>query len=250
MKAGQKMRIAQLTDLHLFADRQGRLLGRDTHAALDGVLAALRTAEGVEAVLLTGDVSQDESEASYHLAAEALAALGVPVHWIAGNHDDRAAMARVFAGYAFLRPLETLALGGWTFIGVDSCVAGQDGGRLSDAGLDRLRRLLDEAGDGPAAVVLHHHPLAVGTPLLDDCMLAPASPFWRIAAASAALKLAICGHVHGEHSIAYRGKMLEVGPATCFQWRRDACDIEIDDRHGYRLFDFDGDGYSVRTVFV
>ncbi|VEB40764.1 3',5'-cyclic adenosine monophosphate phosphodiesterase CpdA [Chromobacterium violaceum] len=148
MKAGQKMRIAQLTDLHLFADRQGRLLGRDTHAALDRVLAALRTAEGVEAVLLTGDVSQDESEASYHLAAEALAALGVPVHWIAGNHDDRAAMARVFAGYTFLRPLETLALGGWTFIGVDSCVAGQDGGRLSDAGLDRLRRLLDEAGDG------------------------------------------------------------------------------------------------------
>ncbi|MEN7430581.1 metallophosphoesterase [Chromobacterium sp. TRC.1.1.SA] len=244
------MKVAQLTDLHLFADKRGRLLERDTHAALEAVLASVAREPGLEAVLLTGDVSQDESEASYHLAAEALAALEVPVHWIAGNHDDRAAMARVFAGYDFLRPLETLALGGWTFIGVDSCVAGQDGGRIGDAELVRLRQRLDGAGEGPAAVVLHHHPLAVGTPLLDDCMLAQASPFWQVATAADALKLVICGHVHGEHSIAYRGKTLEVGPATCFQWTRGACDIEIDDRRGYRLFDFAAGGYSVRTAFV
>ncbi|MEO9386005.1 metallophosphoesterase [Chromobacterium phragmitis] len=243
------MKIAQLTDLHLFADKNGCLLGRDTHAALARVLAGLGKEEGVAAVLLTGDVSQDESEASYRLAAEALAGLGLPVHWIAGNHDKRQTMARVFDEHGFLHPLERTELGGWTFIGVDSCVAGQDGGRIADAELERMRRLLGEA-DGPAAVVLHHHPLAVGTPLLDDCMLSPAAPFWRIAAASPALKLAICGHAHGDYSLAYRGKALEAGPATCFQWRQGACDIEIDDRHGYRLFDFAADGYSVRTVFV
>ncbi|WP_434632691.1 metallophosphoesterase [Chromobacterium sp. CV08] len=245
------MNILQLTDLHLFAERGGRLLGRDTHAALHRVLAAVKALgpDAADAVLLTGDVSQDESEGSYRLAAEALAGLGLPVYWIAGNHDVRPTMERVFADYAFLRPLDAVELGGWTFIGVDSCVAGQDAGEISEAELTLLRRRLAAAGNGKAAVVLHHHPLAVGTPLLDDCMLRQSSRFWR-AATAARLPLVICGHVHGAHSLSYRGCALEVAPATCFQWRDGACDIEIDDRAGYRLFHFDADGYRVASLFA
>ncbi|OBU87053.1 metallophosphoesterase [Chromobacterium subtsugae] len=242
------MNILQLTDLHLFAARDGRLLGRDTYAALQKVLAAVRALgpDAVDAVFLTGDVSQDESAASYRLAAEALAGLGRPVYWIAGNHDCRSTMAEVFAGYPLLRPLDEVKLAGWTFIGVDSCVAGLDEGLIGADELARLREQLAAVDDGHAAVVLHHHPLAVGTPLLDDCMLRQSSQFWQAARAER-LKLVICGHVHGAHSIDYRGRMLEVGPATCFQWQAGASDIDIDDRQGYRLFSFSADGYRVAT---
>ncbi|OHX21182.1 metallophosphoesterase [Chromobacterium sphagni] len=245
------MNILQLTDLHLFAAPGGRLLGHDTHAALQKVLAAVRALEpdAVDAVFLTGDVSQDESEESYRLAAEALAGLQRPVYWMAGNHDCRPTMARAFADYPFLQPLEVLALAGWTFIGVDSCVAGRDEGRISADSLARLSERLAAVEQGRAAVVLHHHPLAVGTPLLDDCMLRQSSQFWQAAQAER-LELVICGHVHGDHSMPYRGRMLEVGPATCFQWQKGASDIDIDDKQGYRLFSFSPDGYRVATSFA
>ncbi|WP_199153433.1 metallophosphoesterase [Chromobacterium sp. ASV23] len=243
------MKIAQLTDIHLFASPQGRLMGVDTYAALRKVLASVQE-QHADAVFLTGDISQDESEASYRLCAEALAGLGLPVHWIAGNHDKPATTARVFAEYDFMHPLDTLRLGGWTFLGVDCCVAGHDEGRIDDAGLAALRSRLARVDDGPAAVVLHHHPLAVGTPLLDDCMLMDGGRLWAMLAQAERARLAICGHVHGDHRIVRDGRVLEVCPATCFQWIKGTREAAIENRQGYRLFRFLRDHYEAKTLFL
>lgn len=243
------MKLIQLTDLHLFAKPDGGLMGVNTFAALQAVLAVVRQ-QAADAILLTGDISQDASEASYRRRAEALADLGLPVHWIAGNHDDAEAAARVFAQYACMRRLDTLQCGDWTLLGVDGCVAGQDGGRIDESGLAALQSRLAQVGHGLAAVVLHHHPLKVGTPLLDGCMLETGEALWQALVRVPRARLAICGHVHGDHSMLRDGVALEVCPAVCFQWRKGASEAVIDPRHGFRLFDFQVDGYAVETLFL
>ena len=58
--------LVQLTDSHLFAEADGRLLGMDTAASLQRVVdLVLHEQPCVDLVLATGDLSQDGSLASY-----------------------------------------------------------------------------------------------------------------------------------------------------------------------------------------
>ena len=67
------MRILQITDTHLYGDPAARHYDRiDTGAALTGLLDRLGALEAVDAVVHTGDASEDGSEESYrrpHAAA-------------------------------------------------------------------------------------------------------------------------------------------------------------------------------------
>ncbi|UTH75272.1 metallophosphoesterase [Chromobacterium sp. IIBBL 290-4] len=244
------MKLAQLTDLHLFADPAAVFLGHDVYAGLRRVVSALAAAKP-DAVLLTGDISQDMSEASYHWAAQALAAFDAPVHWIPGNHDSPATVASVFAGYSFLHRLDELSWPGWTLLAVDTILPGnQDEGLIAPDALAVLRVRLQNATAPNLALAMHHHPLAVGTPLLDVCMLQQSEAFWSSVQDIPALKLAICGHVHGEHSLARGSVALEVCPAACFQWRKGTSTVDTENRQGGRLFTFGIQGYDVATIYA
>ncbi|HBS17933.1 MAG TPA: metallophosphoesterase, partial [Halomonas sp.] len=86
------MRLIQITDSHLYADKQARSRAGIPWQQFQRVLEAVIT-ERPDVVVFTGDISQDETAASYALACEALSALPCPWFWIAGNHDQPELMA-------------------------------------------------------------------------------------------------------------------------------------------------------------
>lgn len=105
----KKIVVAQITDLHLLADRASELMGYCTYSMLsDTVDAILEHDNRPDVCLLTGDISQDESVESYELARFELERLGIPVFWMPGNHDQRGGAENVFGASENIRRLTKL----------------------------------------------------------------------------------------------------------------------------------------------
>ncbi len=60
------------------------------------VAAAAAFAPAVTAVVITGDIAENGTQREYERARELLAPLTMPIHVIAGNHDDAEALAAAF----------------------------------------------------------------------------------------------------------------------------------------------------------
>jgi 3',5'-cyclic-AMP phosphodiesterase len=148
-----------------------------------------------DAVLLTGDLTDDGDPRSYARVRELLAPLAVPVHPIPGNHDDRDALREGFptadaAGGDEYRYATEVA--GVRLVVCDSTVPMRPEGRL-DLGW------LEAQLDAPAVVVaMHHPPFAVGMPALDEIALGAedTAALAVLLERSPQVLRVICGHTH------------------------------------------------------
>ncbi len=68
--------VAQITDTHLFAKDEQQMLGVRTHDSLQAVVAHLSLLRPLPNILLlTGDISQDETKESYQRLKDILSPL-------------------------------------------------------------------------------------------------------------------------------------------------------------------------------
>src|SRR5690606_16615934 len=120
-------------------------------------------------------------------------------------------------------------------------------GYLNDFELANLKNELTKAPSGEnIAIVMHHHPYAVETPLTDEYILKNNSDFKTILNGSN-VKLIICGHVHGDYSIKENHVTMESSPATCLQWPKGTKSLNIDRRIGYKIYFFNEGNYKTTT---
>lgn len=221
--------VLQLSDTHVV--RGGDLVsGRlDTNASLDRavarIAAALPAIGPVDALLLSGDASDDGSAESYARVRAALAPLGLPLYVIPGNHDLRAPMRAAFADDGYLPqdgPLNwAQKIGEITLIGLDTLVEGQGAGRLDAGTLDFLDGALKEAGDRPVLLALHHPPFASGIAFMDRIGLDGIAPFARILAAHGGEIRVVCGHIHSTMIASVGGHVALSAPSPCSSFAYD-----------------------------
>ncbi|MDN3556711.1 metallophosphoesterase family protein [Halomonas maura] len=182
------MRLIQVTDCHLHADPLARSRIGIPHSQLERVVAAAARLRP-DAVLVTGDVSEDRTAASYALAERVLARLGCPWFWLPGNHDEPGRMAECRPFHA------SLDLDGWRVLLLDTQVVGQAAGELGKARLTAIaERLADD--DRPTLVAMHHPPLAVGSAWMDALGLVDAAAFWDCLSGHDNVAAVLCGHIH------------------------------------------------------
>ena len=90
---GAPVRILQITDTHLFAEKHETLLGVNTWESYQAVLDAIHAEKRpCDLIVATGDLAQDQSSAAYQHFAEGIASFSVPCVWLPGNHDFQPAM--------------------------------------------------------------------------------------------------------------------------------------------------------------
>jgi len=239
------LRLLQITDTHLFADRAGRLKGIDTTAALNAVIDTCHQRHPVpELVLLTGDLSHDGSAASYRRVAEAAAALDAPVLAIPGNHDDPAVMRQSGLGRERYRLMP-----GWQIIMLDSTVTDEEQGRLAEDELAFLDDRLSRHPDRHALIALHHHPVPVGSRWLDAIGLENGHALFGITRRHPQVRVLVFGHIHQAFDKKRDGIRLLGTPASCVQFRPRADDFSLDALPpGYRLLELSADGAIATEV--
>ncbi|HET7121709.1 MAG TPA: phosphodiesterase [Solirubrobacterales bacterium] len=157
--------LVQLSDLHLGAAWEEVEPGVEPLSRLEMALdAILALPNGVDAVLVSGDVSDDGSAESYELARRTLERLGVPVHVLPGNHDDRRRMREVFGlPGSGEEPINyTVDVGELRLVLLDSIVPGQDPGALGPERMRWLDAALAEDSTSPTILALHQAPLPTG----------------------------------------------------------------------------------------
>ncbi|WP_295391891.1 3',5'-cyclic-AMP phosphodiesterase [uncultured Thiodictyon sp.] len=243
------LRLIQLTDSHLFADAAGRLLGLNTRRTFESVLAlALDGDTPADAVVMTGDLVQDETAEGYAYLARELEATGLPCFCIPGNHDRRALMEQ-WLGAAAMGPVADNRIDGWHLIFLDSTLPGEDGGRLTARQVHHLDTLLERDPDRHCLIFLHQHPVPIGSAWLDTMGLANGAQLLAVCDRHPQLKSLIFGHIHQAFA-QHQGHYQILGtPSTCFQFRPGSQGFALDDRPpGYRELCLHPDGQLTTRV--
>jgi 3',5'-cyclic-AMP phosphodiesterase len=234
--------VAQLTDTHLFADGTKTMFDCVTNQTFAAVIQRLAQVQPrPDLLLLTGDISQDDTAASYEYARSLIGPLQIPTYWLRGNHDQNGAAIAQLNGDV-ISAEKSFEQAGWRFILLDSMVPGQPGGRLVESQLAYLEQQLQDKK--PTLVAVHHHPIACGVEHMDAMALANADELFVILGRYPQVKLVISGHIHQEFAAQRDGVTYLSAPSTCIQLKPNQVEIELDtDRTpGFRLLRLYPDG--------
>jgi Icc protein len=245
-KSKKTLKIIQLTDTHLMKD-ESCLFNINTNRAFKKVMSRMQPdLIDTDALFLTGDLSQDESLESYQMIVDSFENINKNIFWIPGNHDSINTMESVFCNQKKFFRKDILSTEFWKFIFLDTKHDGTDNGLLSDEQLSFLNSELKKAESRSIALVMHHHPIEVSTPLIDNYILKNKERFWDIVS-QYNVALVICGHVHGDYSLNYGSSQIESSPASCFQFKKGALKLEIDNSIGYKIYYFLENTYDTET---
>ena len=240
-------RLVQITDCHLFADEDGLLGGMNTLVSLREICGMIAHREtGVDAILATGDLSQDGSAESYRLLARELESLQLPVFWIPGNHDDSAAMDANLAGINF--PAErNISAAEWQILLLDSTVPGAVHGDVGESELAAMRAALANGSEPHVLIGLHHQAQDVGSRWIDAKGMPRNAGLRAEIARHDRVRAVVWGHVHQEFRLRSDDIDWLATPSTCVQFAPASDDYAIDPLPpGYRVLDLLPDG-SVET---
>lgn len=243
------LRLIQITDSHLFAHAGDRLLGLNTRHTFESVLSlALDGTTPADALVMTGDLVQDETSEGYAYLARTLEATGLPCFCIPGNHDRRDLMEQ-WLGAAAMGPVADNRLNGWHLIFLDSTLPGEDGGRLTARQVHHLDALLERDPSRHCLVFLHQQPVPIGSAWLDTMGVANGAQMLAVCDRHPHVKSVICGHIHQEFAQAQGHYQILGTPSTCFQFLPDSPNFALDDRTpGYRELSLHADGRLTTRV--
>lgn len=236
--------IAQITDMHLFADEQQKLLGLPTNHSFQTVVKRLISLQPQpNLLLLTGDLSQDGTLKSYEHVRDLLIPLGIPTYWVPGNHDCCSNMEQVL-DYTPISSRKAFVWTDWRFLLINSSVPGREHGHLSPETLDWLDFQLELVGDAlPAVVALHHPPFCVNCNWLDSSKLQNSEKLFAILARYPQVKLVLFGHIHQAFSHIHNGIHYLGCPSTSIQFKQHSPNFALEDEGlGFRLLNLYADG--------
>ncbi len=238
--AGSRFSLLHISDLHILGGEARRQHGADTGAILQQAVP-LMNALRPDFVIASGDLISDESEESYWRLQKLLQPMEAPIHFVMGNHDDRAAFRRVFRSdeAPTAAPVcEAFEVGGVRFLLLDSVLPGKVEGELSVGQLAWLQRQLAENPDRSTWIFLHHQPLPVYIRWLDALGLQNPEEFLAILARHPQVRVVSYGHVHQVRRWRYRGVLFLSVPAFAFQFSPVSQEMLITlDSPGFRRFE-------------
>ncbi|MBD1574206.1 3',5'-cyclic-AMP phosphodiesterase [Vibrio sp. S17_S38] len=225
--------FVQVTDTHLFSDEKGSLLGVNT---LDSFAAVVQDiTKHVEskqfeyqALIMTGDVSQDHTDESYQRFNQGIQTLGKNCYWLPGNHDYKPSMNSIYPSAQIKSSTHVLAGKFWQVVLLDSQVEGCPHGELSKEQLNYLDQALSDYPDRYTLILLHHHPRLVGSEWLDKHCLHNSDEFWQVIAPYSKAKAVLCGHVHQDFNQLYNGVRVITSPSTCIQFKPNSNEFALD----------------------
>ena len=221
--------IAHLSDLHVGRPDSVMDALLDPAGRVERVVDRLvQLGDGIDAVLITGDLVDEGSVEEYQRLRELLRRIEAPLVLLAGNHDDPSAMAQVFAQQPH-RPREDLDADGpvgagftvedWPLrvVVLDSTVPGLHSGELSAARLTQLDEELSRRPDRPTLVALHHPPIGVGMWWMDYGAPPGSRALAGVIERHPQVVGLAAGHIHRSTQCVWAGALLHVAGSVAYQ---------------------------------
>ena len=251
-----------LSDFHLVEDET--LLSRAFNAkyilknTIDKIVDKKKDFGNLEGVIITGDVSDDGSTASYSDAYDILKELTLPLLASPGNHDLREPMMKYFAKDTNIQSSEFFD---WVYetsdtviIGLDTLVEGQKYGMLRSESLNLLIENLRGPTEKNIILAIHHPPINTGIPFMDEIRLKNSNELLACLDKATQPIRILCGHVHGVYQGTLGIHSVVTAPSTCtrfsFNKRTDAPKIFMSSPTGFAYLDSSKDGFWTALTTV
>lgn len=249
--SGKTVKILQITDTHLFKNKDETLLGINTYNSFHAVLAAVKAqAFEYDLIVATGDLVQDHSAEAYQYFVDGIKTLSAPCVWLPGNHDFQPAMVNILTEPDVLSAKKVMLGEDWQLILLDSQVFGTPHGELSDYQLEWLDRTLASSPDKYCLVLLHHPPMDSGCIWLDQHRLRNSHELNAILNKYPNAKTILCGHIHQELDLPWNQCRVLTTPSTCIQFKPHCTNFTLDSlAPGWRYLELGSDGHVDTTVY-
>ena len=222
------MILVQISDTHVDASNS-LVYGRfNTNTALEKAVAVINAMDPLpDLVLHTGDIASRGNVERYERFREIVEPLQVPIVLIPGNHDERGALRQVFSGSTMLPTdgeflqyvIDDFPV---RLICCDSVIEDETPGELCPARLNWLSDRLDDAGEQPTIVALHHPPFYSGmTGTTAKGLLRGGLQFAELLKQHAQVVRVLAGHIHRPITTSFGGTIASSGPTTCYPFGLD-----------------------------
>lgn len=218
--------FVHLSDLHLpgrGVTHADNMKGKpDAHEHARSVIAQINALPfHVEFVLITGDIGHDPAQEMDYLAAKSTLSRLQPRYFVmSGNHDRPKWLHHIVVGRVPDTYYYSFQERGVQFICLDSNVPQQHYGKLGEAQLTWLDKVLSLPSDMPLVVALHHHPISLGANAADGIRLHDGEALHRILLkARHRLRCVLFGHIHEGLTIVRDGITYASTYSTWYQSR-------------------------------
>lgn len=214
------LKLAHVTDCHLFAQRDGEYFGVNTAEHFLACLSDIAI-KNLDAVIFGGDLTQDHSTQSYALFAQLIAesSLTCPVFWTPGNHDDIALLTELANGQ--ISNAKRLRTANFEVVLLNSKGA-TPAGWVSEQHLIEISQCLAET-QRPTVAFCHHNPLPING-YLDKHMLENGPQLLNTLNNSHCVSWLFHGHVHNAYEHNYRNIQVIATPASSVQFTKHTPD--------------------------
>lgn len=233
------LRFAQLSDLHLYAQKDFIYHEHNTYQSFCQVIELLKKEiASLDFLLITGDMAaQQEKEVYFHID-QLLKPLTIPYYWLPGNHDS-ATLMQTIASKLSVQNTCIFEIKDTRFILLNSVDREEKAveGFLPQEELTFLHTSLQEAIHTPTIIALHHQTLNTPGSWTEGLGLTNTKEFYEVIDAFTQIKAVICGHIHHAHQWERNNVSYFSAPATSYQFNPYTPTFALDDLNpGYQVF--------------
>ena len=215
--------LGQISDLHIKVPGKLSYKVVDCAAMLERcVQEVLRLPQRPDAMVITGDLVDFGKPEEYAHLRKLLSPLPMPYYLLPGNHDERGALRAAFPDHAYLRqwePYVQYAIELWPvrIVAIDTVIPGEGGGRVDEARVGWLERVLAREPKKPTVVVMHHPPFPTLIGHMDKIGLDGADALAAVITRHPQVERVLCGHLHRPIQYRFAGTIASTSPSPAHQ---------------------------------
>jgi len=247
------MILAQLTDTHIRSGRQVAYGRVDTCSMLENAVAHINNFRpNVEAVIITGDITDRGELEAFHVFREIINELAPPWYVVPGNHDSRENFLEAFKDCYYLKNSSDFIHYSVDdhpvrLIGFDTTVENKPYGFLTEERLLWLDNCLAEKTQKTTILFQHHPPFCTGINHMDVQNLINGKELIQLLTSHRQVRHVACGHVHRASEACIDGVGISIAPNAAH-----STTLDLDpsgpssfsmDPPAIRIFRVDAEGY-------
>lgn len=241
-----------MSDLHLTKDGCP-IWETNTMDHFNKSIEIIRGMKDIDAIIVTGDISDDGSGWTYQYADRLFSSLGIPTLCCPGNHDSLKMMLESYqpSFYQVLPP--SRKIGGWKIVMLNSVTPADEDpnqnkarGFLSEESLNYIKQELEEGL--PTIIALHHPPLEPGG-WLNTRLLENREAFNQTIESYPNARLVLYGHIHYFTEVQQGRIRYSSSTSVGFAFDKDLPKFQIaDGLEGMSLIEIDGEKIEIKNV--